>query len=44
MYADDFVMFSEFEDQFQNNISLLNDYCVNWNLNINIKNKENYGV
>ena len=37
MYADDLVMFSESEDQLQNNMSLLNDYCVNWNLDINIK-------
>ena len=37
MYADDLVMISESEDQLQKNISLLNDYCANWKLEINIK-------
>ena len=37
MYADDLVMLSQSEDQLQKNMSLLNDYCENWNLEINTK-------
>ena len=37
MYADDLVMLSQSEDQLQKNMSLLNAYCANWNLEINTK-------
>ena len=37
MYADDLIMIAESQDQLQKNMTLLNDYCVNWNLEINSK-------
>ena len=37
MYADDLVMIAESENQLQENMTLLNNYCMNWNLEINLK-------
>ena len=37
MYADDLVMVAESEEQLQKKLSLLNNYCAKWNLEINIK-------
>ena len=37
MYADDLVLFAHSEEQLQSNMSLLNDFCLKWNLQINTK-------
>ena len=37
MYADDLIMIARSEEELQSNMTMLNDYCTNWNLEINIK-------
>ena len=36
MYADDLVIVSESATGLQNSLTLLQEYCIKWNLNINI--------
>ena len=37
MYADDLVIFAHSEKQLQSHVTLLSEFCVKWNLQINIK-------
>ena len=37
MYADDLVIFAHSEKQLQSHMTLLSEFCVKWNLQINIK-------
>ena len=37
MYADDLILISHSQEGLQNQIDILNDYCLNWNLAINTK-------
>ena len=37
MHADDLVLLSPTEHQLQQNLSLLETYCQNWGMNINLK-------
>lgn len=37
MFADDVLLLSESQEGLQNSINMLNDYCLKWQLSINIK-------
>ena len=37
MYADDLVMLAPSQDELQTKMSLLNEFCQNWNLDINMQ-------
>ena len=40
MYADDMILISHSKEGLQNQIDILNEYCVKWNLEINTKKTE----
>ena len=46
LYADDTVILSDNETDFQNNLTIFDNYCKNWHLNVNVSKTKvmNFGA